>query len=107
MASADMVVEEEPEPEQPGRTQTCVMRQHESQRADDVGRDLPENFALDQRLAYQAKLVILKVAQAAMYKLGRAGRGAAGQVVHFAEEKRISTACRVARDAATIDAAPN
>jgi hypothetical protein len=48
-----------------------MVRQHESKRADDVRRDLPEDFALDQRFADQPELVILQIAQAAMHELGR------------------------------------
>jgi hypothetical protein len=48
-----MVVKEQAEPQQPGGAQPVMVRQHESKRADDVGRDLPEDFALDQRLANQ------------------------------------------------------
>ncbi len=105
MPAADMVVEKQPEPQQPGRAQAGMMRQHESQRADDVGRDLPEDFALDQRLADQAELVIFEIAQAAMHQLGRPGRRPARQVVHFAQENRIAAAHRIARDAAAVDAA--
>jgi len=50
-----------------------MVRQYETQRADDVGRDLPEDFALDQRLADQPELVIFEIAQSAMHQLGRPG----------------------------------
>ena len=62
MAPADVVIEKQPEPEQPGRPQPGVVRQHESERTDDVGGDLPKDFALDQCLAHQAKLVIFEIA---------------------------------------------
>ena len=84
MAAADMVVKEQAEPQQPGRAQAGMVRQNETQRPDDVGRDLPEDFALDQRLAHQAELVIFEIAQAAMHELGRPGRRPARQVIHFA-----------------------
>ena len=105
--AADMVVQEQPEPQQPGRPQPGMVRQNETQRADDVGRDLPEDFALDQRLADQPKLVIFEIAQPAMHQLGRPGRRPAGQVIHFAKENRIAPARRIARDAAAVDAAAN
>ena len=105
IAPADMVVKEQAEPEQPGRAQAGVMRQNETQGPDDVGRDLPEDFALDQRLADQAELVIFEIAQAAMHELGRPGRRPARQVVHFTQEYGIAPAGRIARDAAAIDAA--
>ena len=105
MPAADMVVQEQPQPEQPGRSQARVVRQNETQRPDDVGRDLPEDFALDQRLAHQPKLVIFEIAQAAMHQLGRPGRRSARQVIHFTEENRVAPARRIARDAAAVDAA--
>ena len=105
MPAADMVVQEQPQPEQPGRPQAGVVRQNETQRPDDVGRDLPEDFALDQRLAHQPKLVIFEIAQPAMHQLGRPGRRPARQVIHFTKENRIAPARRIARDAAAVDAA--
>src|SRR5437763_13470580 len=82
-----------------------MMRQNETKGADDVRGDLPEDFALDQGLADQAKLVIFEIAQPAMHQLGRPGRRPARQVIHFTEENGISPARRIARDAAAIDAA--
>src|SRR5438876_7969759 len=105
MTAANMVVEEQPEAEQPSRTKACMVRQNETQGADNVGRDLPEDFALDQGLADQAKLVIFEIAQAPVHQLGRPGRRPARQVVHFTKENGVATACRIARDAATIHAA--
>src|SRR5437764_15038945 len=84
-----------------------MVRQNETKRADDVGSDLPEDFALDQGLADQPKLVIFEIAQAAMHELGRPGRRPTSQVVHFAEENRVTPARRIPCDAAAIDAAPN
>src|SRR6266702_5661121 len=84
-----------------------MVRQHEPKRANDVGRDLPEDFALDQRLAHQAEFVIFEITQAAMHQLGRPGRGPARQIIHFADENRITPARRIARDTAAVDAAPD
>src|SRR5947209_9435964 len=84
-----------------------MVRQHESQRPDDVGCNLPKDFALDQRLTDQPELVIFEIAQAAMYRLGRPGRSPAGQVIHFTQENRVSATGRIAGDAAAIDAAAN
>ena len=105
--AADVIVEEEAEPQQPGRAQAGMVRQNETQRANDMRRDLPEDLALDQRLAHQTKLVILEIAQPAMHELGRPGRRSAGQIIHFTEENRIAPARRIARDAAAINAASN
>ncbi|MCY1325845.1 hypothetical protein D9M69_113330 [compost metagenome] len=48
---------------------------------------------------------MLEIAQAAMNELGGAGRGAGGEIVHFGQGDRVSAADRVARDAASVDAA--
>src|SRR5262245_58138446 len=105
MTPAYMVVEEQPEAEQPGRAQSSVVRQNETQGANNVGRDLPEDFALNQRLADQAKLVIFEIAQAAMHELGRPGRCPARQVFHFTKENGVAPTRRIARDAAAINSA--
>src|SRR3954447_3608705 len=81
------------------------MGQDKSQRADDVRRDLPKYFALDQRLADQTKLVVFEIAQAAVYEFGRPGRRPARQIIHFAQENRIAPPGRVARDTAPVNAA--
>jgi len=70
-----------------------------------VGRDLPEDFALDQRLADQPEFVVFEIAQAAMHQLGRPGRRPAGQVIHFTKKNRVAPARRIARDAAAVDTA--
>src|SRR6185312_10449125 len=105
LAAAEMVVKEEAEPQHPGRTQAGMVGQNETQGADNVRRDLPEDLALDQRLAHQPKLVIFEIAQATMHQLGRPGRRPARQVIHFTKENRVTPARRIARDAAAVDAA--
>ena len=60
------------------------MRQHEAQRPDDVRRELQQHLALAQRLAHQAELVVLEVAQAAVDQLGRGRGGGAGEVALLA-----------------------
>jgi hypothetical protein len=42
-----------------------------------------------------------------MHELGRPRRGPARQIIHFTKENRISAPNRIARDAATVDTAPN
>ena len=73
LTAAEMVVNEQPETDQPGRPQALVMRKHEPERADDVGRGSQQNFALQQRLVDEAELVVLEVAQAAVDQLRRRG----------------------------------
>src|SRR3954454_21099712 len=81
------------------------MRQNETEGPYDMGRDLPQDFTLDQRLSDQPELVIFEIAQPAMHQLGRPGRRPARQVIHFAQENGIPPARRIARDAAAVDAA--
>ena len=100
-----MVVEKQTEPQQPAWPQPGVVGQDETERPDDMRRDLPENFAFDQRLANQPELIIFQIAQPAVNELGRPRRCAARQIIHFTEENRISTPRRVAGDTAAIDAA--
>src|ERR1700746_72605 len=102
-----MVVKEQAEPQQPGRAEPRMMREDESQGADDVGRDLPKDFALDQCLADQTKLVIFEIAQAAMHEFGRPGRRPTRQIIHFAEKNRISPTPPTPREAAAIEATTN
>src|SRR3984957_16022037 len=83
-----------------------MVRQHETKRPDDMRRDLPEDFALDQGLADQPELVILQIAQAAMHELGRPRRRPARQIIHFTQENRIAASGSIARDTAAVDAAP-
>jgi len=53
------------------------VRQDEAHRPNDVRRGLEQNLALDQRLAHQAKLAELEIAQAPVNELaGGGGRGA-------------------------------
>ena len=105
LAAAEMVVEEQAEPHQPGRAILGAVRQHEAHRPDDVRRGLEQHFALDQRLAHQPEFVIFEIAQAAMHQLAGARRGALGKVVLLAEDHRQAAAGRVARDAGAVDAA--
>ncbi|MNT71274.1 hypothetical protein D3C72_2097420 [compost metagenome] len=68
-------------------------------------RHCPEHFALHQRFAHQTEFVMLEIAQAAVDKLGRAGRRAGGKVVHFSKGDGVSPTDRITRDAASVDAA--
>ena len=75
-APADMIIKEQAEPQQPGRTQAVMVRQHEAQRVDDVRRHAQQHLALRQRLVHQAERPMLEVAQAAVDQLGAAAGGA-------------------------------
>jgi hypothetical protein len=66
LATTEMVVQHESERNHPGRALFPRMRQHETQRTDDVRRGTPQHFPLDQRFAHEAEFIILKIPQAAM-----------------------------------------
>ena len=104
-AAAQMIVKKQAEPQQPGGAQALVVRQDELQRPDDVRRDLPENFALDQRLAHQTETEMLEIAHAAVNQFARRAGGRRCEIVFFAKEHRPAAARRVAGDAAPVDAA--
>src|SRR5699024_5477300 len=70
LAPAEVVVQQQASADQPGWSQAARMRHDKAQRPDDMRRDAPEYFAFPQRLAYQAELVILQIAQTAMDQLG-------------------------------------
>jgi hypothetical protein len=70
-APAQVIVEQQPQPQQPGRPQAAMMRQDEPQWPDDVRCHLPQHFALLEGFAHQPELVMLQVPQAAMHQLGR------------------------------------
>ena len=104
-APAQMVVEEQPEPQQPRRPQLGVIRQYETQRPDDVRRDAPQHLALLQGLAHQPELVVLEVAQPAMDQLGGRRRRAGAEILALAQEDAPPPPGGIPRDPAAINAA--
>ena len=103
--AAQMVVEEQAEPQQPGGAQGAVMRQHETQRPDDVRRDAPQHLALAQRLADQTEFVVFEVTQAAMDQLGRSAGGAGAEIGTVAQMYAPAAPGRIAGNAGSVDAA--
>ncbi len=69
-APANMVIQEQPQPDQPARAQFRVVRQHKAQRPDDVRGHGPQPLALHQRLAHQREFIMFQIAQSAMDQLG-------------------------------------
>ena len=102
-APAQMVVEEQAEPHQPGRPVLRAVRQHEAQRPDDVGCGLQQHLALDQRLAHQPELVIFEIAQPPVHQLARARRRPFGQVPLLGQHNRQPTPRRIPRKTSTVD----
>ena len=105
LAAAQMIVEEQAQPQDGPGPQALVVRQHEAQRPDDVRRGIQQHLALDQRLAHQAELIMLEIAQAAVDELGR-GLDVPEARSPCSARKHLQAAPRcIARDAAAIDAA--
>ena len=105
LAAAEVIVEEQAGPNQPGRALLRRMRQHEAHRPDDMRRGCEQNFPLDQRLSHQAKLVIFQIAQAAMHELARARGRTFGEIVLLAEQHLQATTGGIARDTSSVDSA--
>ena len=100
-----MVVDEQAEPQHPGRPHAGLMRQHEAHRPDQVRRHPQQDLALGQRLAHEAEPAVLEIAQAAVDELGGGGRGAGGEIVLLDQEDAQAAAGGVAGDARAVDAA--
>jgi hypothetical protein len=63
----------------------------------DVPGVAPQVRALVQRLAHQAQLAVLKIANAAVHELGRAARGGFGKVGRLDERRLITPSDRIER----------
>ena len=74
-------------------------------RAGQVRRQLAQRVALGRRLANQADVALLQVAQAAVHELGGAAAGAAGEVAALDQPDRQPAQRRVARHPGTGDPA--
>ena len=92
---ADVVVEEETQPDQPPGPQPVVVREHEAQRPDDVRGVAQQHLALLQRVAHEAKLALLQVPEPAVDELGAGGRRMGAQVVLLAQQDVEAPARRV------------
>ena len=73
LAPAYVIVEKQPEANQPSRPQVTMVRQDEAQRPDDVGSGPQQNLALLQRMAHEHEIIVFEVAQTTVNQLG-AGR---------------------------------
>ena len=69
LASTEMIIEEQPQADHPGRPLLRAVRQHEAQRPDDVRCRLQQHLTFDQRFAHQAELMMFEIAQPAMHQL--------------------------------------
>lgn len=99
-----MIIEEKAKTNEPGWTNaSLVERQDEAHWPDDVRRHGPKDLAFHQRFAHKAEFIMLEITKATMDELGCAGRCAGGEIVHFGQCHGISTARRIARNAAAVD----
>ena len=69
------------------------------------GAAASSDFAFLQRLAHQAEVVVLEVAQAAVDQLRAGGRGVRGEVVLLAQHDREPATRSITRDARAVDTA--
>ncbi len=66
-----------------------------------------QHFALGQRFANQAQLVVFEIAQPAVHQLAAGGGGVFAQVALFAEKHRQAAPDGIGGDTCAIDAAAN
>src|SRR5882672_6356530 len=104
-AVPQVIVEKQPGADQPRGPQVRLVRQHELERPDDVGRDAEQRLALGERFGDEAELEVLQVPQAAVDQLGRGRRGRRGEVALLDQEHLQAAAGGVARDTRAVDAA--
>ena len=81
-----VVVQEEPGADHPGRPQVRIVWHDEVQRPHDVRGGAEQHLALAQRLAHEGEVELLQVAQATVDELGAGGGGVRGQVVLLAQD---------------------
>ena len=104
-AAGHRVVQVEAHPDHPVGPRAIEGGHHEGQRPDEVRRQPDHELALQQRLAHEAQVEVLQVAQAAVDELARAARGAGGVVGLLDERDRVAARGRVERDAGAGDPA--
>ena len=102
---AQVIVEKQAGADHPGRPQVGAVRQDETHWLDDMRGLGQQDFALGQGFAYQAELVVLQIAQAAVDQLAAGRRGVAGEIIFFAKEHAKAAARSIRRNPYTIDAA--
>ena len=107
LSPAQMIIQKQSKPQQPGGPEALVMRQHKAQRPDDMRRDAQQDFAFNQRFTHQAEFVMFQIAQATMDQLGGIARSAAAQVALLKQHNGKPAARSITRNARTIDAATN
>ena len=105
LSPAEMVVDEQPQAQHPGRAHPRLGRQHEAHRPDEVRRHAQHHLALDQRLAHQPEPSLLEIAQAPVDELGGGRRRAGREIVLLDQQNAQAPAGGVAGDPGAVDAA--
>ena len=103
--TAELVVEQQAQADQPGPAQSRRPGQDEGQRPHDVARAGEQHLPLGERFAHQAELVVLQIAQAAVDQLAARLRGARGEVVALGQQHAEAASGGIARDCGAVDAA--
>ena len=80
------------------------MRHDKTRRADQVRRDPQQHFALGQRFRDQPELVLLEIAQAAMYQLAAGRAGMSGEVVFLHQQDGEPAPGCISGDPGAVDA---
>ena len=105
VAPAEVIVEEQAETQQPGRTHAFVDRQHEAHRPDDMRGRAQQHLAFLERLAHEVEFIMFEIAQAAVHQFcaGRGGMG--GEIVALHQQDPEPPARGIARNSDAIYAA--
>ena len=99
------VVEVQPDADEAVGARAVEGRHDERQRAHEVRRERDHQLALEQRLAHEAEVEVLQVAQAAVDELARAARGPRGVVGALEQRDAVAARGGVERDAGAGDPA--
>ncbi len=102
---AEVVVEEQAQPDHPPGSKPGMMRQHETQRPDDVRGIAQQHLTLLKGVAHEPEFAVLEVAKPAMNQLGAGRRGMRAEIVLLAQQDVEAAPGRVPGDARTVDAA--
>jgi len=105
LAAREVIVEEKSRADHPRGPQVPVVRHHETQRPDDVRCEREQHLALLQRLADEAEIVELEVAQTAVDQFRAGRRRVRGEIVLLDEQHAEITPGGITRDARTVDTA--
>ena len=103
----EVVVEQQAQSDHPPGPKPAVVRQHKAQRPDDVRGVSQQHLALAKGMAHEAEFALLQVSKPAMDQLGAGRRRVGGEVVLLAQQDAEPPSRGIARDARSVDAAPD